>query len=133
MGDLEQDSVTRLVNIQPEDILAGELAALLGLLCLYAGYAYPIGALLGRAFPRPKVEWTHQTAQMVAVTMIPIGWVVFFELALFNIFIAALMLAYPSLGAGMTLFVGVPLLLVIAAIMFFVTKSVEGKRKVKVT
>jgi NADH-quinone oxidoreductase subunit H len=62
-----------------------------------------------------------------------LGWVVFFELALFNIFIAALIIAAPHIGAAMTIFVGIPALLVLAALMFFITKSVEGKRKVRAT
>jgi hypothetical protein len=31
------------------------------------------------------------------------------------------------------MFVGVPILLALAAIMYFITKSVEGKRKVNIT
>lgn len=65
--------------------------------------------------------------------LMKLGWVVFFELALFNIFIAALILAAPHLGTGKTLFVGVPILAVLALLMFLITKSVEGKRKVKIT
>ncbi|MFM1561581.1 MAG: complex I subunit 1/NuoH family protein [Roseibacillus sp.] len=65
--------------------------------------------------------------------LMKLGWVVFFELALFNIFIAALIIAAPHIGAAMTIFVGIPALLVLAALMFFITKSVEGKRKVRAT
>ena len=63
-----------------------------------------------------------------------LGWVVFFELALFNIFIAALIIASPHLGLGkLPSSSASPILLIIAALMFFITKSVEGKRSVKVT
>ena len=62
-----------------------------------------------------------------------LGWVVFFELALFNIFIAALIIAAPHIGLLNTLFFGFPTLLIIALLMFFITKASEGKRKIKVT
>jgi NADH-quinone oxidoreductase subunit H len=65
--------------------------------------------------------------------LMKLGWVVFFELALFNIFIAALIIAAPHIGLLPTLLFGVPALLVLAALMFFITKSVEGKRTVKIT
>ena len=45
----------------------------------------------------------------------------------------ALMLAAPHLGFVRTAFIGFPVLTVLAAIMFFLTKSVEGKRKVRAT
>ncbi len=65
--------------------------------------------------------------------LMKLGWVVFFELALFNIFLAALIIAAPHLGAVKTIFIGVPTLLLVAAIMFFITLSAEGKSKVRPT
>jgi NADH-quinone oxidoreductase subunit H len=65
--------------------------------------------------------------------LMKLGWVVFFELALFNIFLAALIIAAPHLGFVKTAFIGGPVLTVIAALMFFITKSVEGKRVVSPT
>ena len=65
--------------------------------------------------------------------LMKLGWVVFFELALFNIFLAALIIAAPHIGLLNTLLVGFPILTVLAALMYFITKSVEEKRKKKPT
>ncbi len=65
--------------------------------------------------------------------LMKLGWVVFFEVALFNIFIAALVIASPHLGLAKTVFLGLPALFVVAVIMALVTKSVEGQRKIKAT
>lgn len=65
--------------------------------------------------------------------LMKLGWIVFFELALFNIFIAALIIAAPHIGFAPTVFLGFPILFVIAAIMYFVTKSVEARRPVRAT
>ena len=62
-----------------------------------------------------------------------LGWVVFFELALFNIFIAALIIAAPHIGLFNTFFFGFPTLITIALLMFLITKASEGRRKIKVT
>ena len=65
--------------------------------------------------------------------LMKLGWVVFFELALFNIFLAALIIAAPHIGFLKTMLFGFPALIVIAVLMFFITKSTEGKRNIKVT
>ena len=65
--------------------------------------------------------------------LMKLGWVVFFELALFNIFIAALIMAAPHIGLMNTFLLGLPALLVAAALMFFITKANEAKRKAKIT
>ncbi|MEO1836620.1 MAG: complex I subunit 1 family protein [Akkermansiaceae bacterium] len=77
------------------------------------------------------VRWT--VPRLRYDQLMKLGWVVFFELALFNIFIAALIIAAPHIGPLLTLFVGVPILLALAAIMYFITKSVESKHKVNIT
>ena len=65
--------------------------------------------------------------------LMKLGWVVFFELALFNIFLAALIMAAPHIGILNTLLFGIPALIITALLMFFITKANEVKRKAKVT
>lgn len=65
--------------------------------------------------------------------LMKLGWVVFFELALFNIFLAALIMATPHIGILNTFLFGLPALIIIALLMFFITKANEIKRKAKVT
>ena len=65
--------------------------------------------------------------------LMKLGWVVFFELALFNIFLAALIMAAPHIGILNTFLFGLPALIIIALLMFFITKANEIKRKAKVT
>lgn len=72
-----QPEVTRLINIAPRDIINGQVAALVGLLCMMAGFALPIGRMIGDALPQPSVEWSETAALCVAVVMIPFGWMIF--------------------------------------------------------
>ena len=65
--------------------------------------------------------------------LMKLGWVVFFELALFNIFLAALIMAAPHIGILNTFLFGIPALVVTALMMFFITKTNEVKRKAKIT
>ena len=65
--------------------------------------------------------------------LMKLGWVVFFELALFNIFLAALIMAAPHIGILNTFLFGIPALIITALLMFFITKANEVKRKAKVT
>ena len=65
--------------------------------------------------------------------LMKLGWVVFFELALFNIFLAALIMAAPHIGILNTFLFGIPALIITALIMFFITKANEVKRKAKIT
>ncbi|NNC86942.1 MAG: NADH-quinone oxidoreductase subunit H, partial [Akkermansiaceae bacterium] len=59
--------------------------------------------------------------------LMKLGWVVFFELALFNIFLAALLLALPHLDRAETIF-GFTILAVLGAVLFAITKSLERGR-----
>jgi hypothetical protein len=107
----QKDGQLHLVNIMPTDIMMGQFAALLGLLCLYAGYSYPIGRMAGSLLPRPTREWSHQTALAIATAMIPLGWFVFFGTR-FGLFPAALGSGF--LGAiGSSVYFGIGLLTII--------------------
>ncbi|NNL66146.1 MAG: hypothetical protein HKP30_07890 [Myxococcales bacterium] len=66
-----------LVNVAPEDILVGQFTALLGILCVLAGYMLPFGAWVSNALPKPRYEWSHGTALAVAIVMLPLGWAIF--------------------------------------------------------
>lgn len=100
----------------------------------YAGFIH-MGAFLSKTIAFILffiwVRWT--VPRFRYDQLMKLGWVVFFELALFNIFIAALIIAAPHIGYLNTLIFGAPALTVIAALMFFITKSAEGTRKVKIT
>ncbi len=65
--------------------------------------------------------------------LMKLGWVVFFELALFNIFLAALIIAAPHIGLLNTFLFGIPALVITALLMFFITKANEVRRKAKIT
>jgi len=69
------DDMTRLINILPGDIIAGQVVALAAIVALYAGYFYPGTAAAGRALPRPRLDWSHATALSMAFGMVAVGWV----------------------------------------------------------
>lgn len=75
------DGVTQLANILPSDIVAGQLVALAAMVGLYVGYFYPATAAAGRALPRPRLEWSHETALAIAFGMIVVGWTITFASA----------------------------------------------------
>jgi hypothetical protein len=66
-----------LVGHRPQDIVAGQLAALVGLICMVAGFHLPVGRAISRRLPKLEPEWSHGTVLMVALVMIPVGWMVF--------------------------------------------------------
>ena len=70
----ENSVVTDLVNIRPTDIVNGQIAALVGLLLLLAGYSIPIGRIVPGGIPTPQRDWTFQATLIVAFVMIPLGW-----------------------------------------------------------
>jgi hypothetical protein len=69
--------VTHLAIQSPRDILNAQLTALLGLACMLAGYALPLGSLGAAALPRPTYEWSLGAALGVALVMVPLGWSIF--------------------------------------------------------
>jgi hypothetical protein len=76
LGDPLAEGHMRLVNIAPRDILAAQQVILLALVCIFAGYVYPIGRFIGNLLPTPTAEWQHGTALFVAIVMIFLGWTV---------------------------------------------------------
>tara|TARA_B100000519_G_scaffold198222_2_gene207246 strand:+ start:180 stop:1460 length:1281 start_codon:yes stop_codon:yes gene_type:complete len=100
----------------------------------YAGFVH-MGAFLAKTIAFVLffiwVRWT--VPRFRYDQLMKLGWVVFFELALFNIFLAALIIAAPHIGLLNTALIGFPALAALAAFMYFITRSVEDKRKKKVT
>lgn len=70
-------SGTSLYNIDPTDIIWGQIAALISLVCLIIGFALPLGPLVTTFLPVPRHEWGHQNTLLIATGMILIGWVLF--------------------------------------------------------
>ena len=61
--------------------------------------------------------------------LMKLGWVVFFEAALINVFLAALIIAAPQL-AGVIIGIGAVLLVVVTAAVIWVAKVSEEQPKV---
>lgn len=66
-----------LASVHPRDIINGQLAALLGFVSLVVAYALPVGRFLSHLLPRPQRDWSHGATLVVAIVMIPVGWLVF--------------------------------------------------------
>jgi hypothetical protein len=66
-----------LIAIRPADIVNGQIAALIGLLSMLAGYAIPMGRVVRGGIWTPRRDWSYQTTLMMAALMIPLGWLVF--------------------------------------------------------
>jgi NADH-quinone oxidoreductase subunit H len=58
--------------------------------------------------------------------LMKLGWVIFFEAALINVFLAALVIAAPALS-GLILAIGAVLLVVTTAAIIYVAKVSEAK------
>ena len=65
-----------LMSIRPDDIVNGQIAALVGLLLLLAGYCIPIGRIVPGGIPTPRRDWTFRATLIVALFMIPLGWII---------------------------------------------------------
>jgi len=70
------EGVVRTSNIAPADLVAGQTLVLIALASMYAGYFQPVSRVAAQFVPRPKFDWTHNAALMVALVMIPMGWFV---------------------------------------------------------
>ena len=51
-----------LPNVAPDDIVVGLFTALLGILCVLVGYVTPLGSWISSSIPKPRYEWSHETA-----------------------------------------------------------------------
>jgi hypothetical protein len=67
----------RLANIDPSDIVNGQIAALVGLVFLLLGFYLPFGRLAATLMPKPRRDWSHDAALAVALIMLPLGWAVY--------------------------------------------------------
>jgi hypothetical protein len=64
------------IPLTPPVVTRGLLAALVGYAVLLAGYALPLGGMTAKIVPRMRREWSAETALVVALLTIPLGWVV---------------------------------------------------------
>lgn len=92
----------------PGDIVAAQVVALTGLICMIAGFHLPIGRSVSRAVPKLRPEWSHETVLFVAIVMIPIGWSVYLgrQFGLFPVRAGTGFLGFISMG----MFYGIALL-----------------------
>jgi hypothetical protein len=73
----EEYSGMDLAGLRPADIVRGQLGALVGLLGMQLGYSVPISKLIPGGVPRPRYEWPYRSTLIVALFMIPLGWVLY--------------------------------------------------------
>ena len=73
LNDGEMTGIAGLVGMNADDLVLGQLAALVGLVSLLFGFALPIGPAVGGAIPRPQREWSHAQCLAVAMVLIPLG------------------------------------------------------------
>ncbi|MEZ4218750.1 MAG: hypothetical protein R3E88_19925 [Myxococcota bacterium] len=67
----------RLINIAPADIVNGQLAALVALCSVLAGFALPLGKVAAAVLPSPRYDWGYANTLLIAVLMIAFGWLIF--------------------------------------------------------
>ena len=60
--------------LERSDLINGQLTALFGLLVLLVSYSLPIGPLLARMLPRPRIDWPQPTLLVTGVAMLGFGW-----------------------------------------------------------
>ena len=73
LNDGEMSGIPGLVGMNADDLVYGQLAALLGLISLVIGFALPIGPGVGKALLRPRREWGHPQCLAVAMILVPLG------------------------------------------------------------
>jgi hypothetical protein len=66
-----------LLGMHPADVVNGQILVLVGFVSMLTGYATPLGALLARAVPKPRRDWSLTSSLGVALVMIPLGWALF--------------------------------------------------------
>jgi hypothetical protein len=76
-GGYDPSVPSKLNGTAPEDLVGGQIAALVALVVLLIVYALPLGRVMSRALPRPKWEWSERAALTVAGVLIPLGWLVY--------------------------------------------------------
>jgi hypothetical protein len=73
LSDIDDGAVLNFHSMAPQTIVAGQLAALMGLSCMLLGFYLPIGRFLAALLPRPTREWSPSAALGVAAVMIPLA------------------------------------------------------------
>jgi hypothetical protein len=63
-------------QLTPEAVKWGVIAALVGYLMLVAGNLLPVGGALARFIPQMRREWSYETTLVIALAIIPTGWLV---------------------------------------------------------
>jgi hypothetical protein len=63
-------------SLMPEDVIRGQLATILGLVCLLIGYALPVGRMIAGTLPTFRHDWPPAAALAVASMIIPFGWII---------------------------------------------------------
>jgi hypothetical protein len=76
-GPVDAPGMARTALTQ-QDVIRGQLAALLGYLSLLAGYASPATRLFASAVPRLRRDWSPLTTMGAGIALIPIGIVITF-------------------------------------------------------
>lgn len=64
------------VALTPQTVTFGVIAATIGYLALLAGNLLPVGRGFARFVPQMRREWSAETTLVVALLIIPMGWVV---------------------------------------------------------
>lgn len=69
--------VLRLSNMQPRDIVNGQVATLLGLTSLMIAFYSPFGGIIAQILPTPTRDWPPPVALAVGALMVPLGWSIY--------------------------------------------------------
>lgn len=76
-GGHDPTSITTLSAVTPEQLLAGQLTALLALALLLIGYSVPFAKPFAELLPTPRHEWSPGSCIAVAAVIIPLGWAIY--------------------------------------------------------
>lgn len=66
-----------LKGIGAHYVVGGQIASLVALVVMLAGYLVPVGRLIPGGVPRPRRDWSYSSTVIVAALMLPLGWALF--------------------------------------------------------